>query len=163
MPSLRTHEGWGTHSVVIHAGNAGPAPWKMSVIGIFQQLRGRLARNTMSAFPIVRAVLFGALKLIVFAVGVYAICSAAVRIQRASSPTTNDVCSRVQLGMTVNQIDDATRAFEGWQLLRYDGVMVISAGPNREGSVCRVAIDPFSHQAVSKVMGPLQSGDRPTL
>jgi hypothetical protein len=117
----------------------------------------------MSAFPIVRAVLLGALKLVVLAVGVYAICSAAVRIQRASSPTTKDVCDRVRLGMTVDQIDDATRAFEGWQLLRYDGVMVISTRPYREGSVCRVAIDPLSHRAASKSMGPLQSGDWPTL
>jgi len=28
------------------------------------------------------------------------------------------MCDRVKVGMTVDQIDDATKAFEGWQLLR---------------------------------------------
>ena len=117
----------------------------------------------MSAFSIVRAVLLGALKLAIFAVAVYAICSAAVRIQRASSPSTKDLCDRVQLGMTLDQIDDATTTFEAWQLLRYDGVMVISTGPSRQGLVCSVTIDPLSHRATSKSMRPPQSGDWPTL
>ena len=117
----------------------------------------------MSAFQITRAVLVRALKLAVLAVGVYAICAAALCIQRASSPSSKDVCDRVKLGMTVDQIDDATRSFEGWQFLRTDGVMVISTGPHRESPVCRVAVEPQTHRAVSKSMGPLQQGDWPTL
>jgi len=117
----------------------------------------------MSTFPIIRALLLGTLKLVVLALAVYAICSAAVRIQRAGSPTSKDLCDRVQLGMTIGEVEDATTAFEGWQFLRYDGVMVISAGPRRDGPVCRVAIDPQSHRTASKAMGPLQSGDFPTL
>lgn len=117
----------------------------------------------MSAFQIIRAALVGAVKLIILAVGVYAICAAALSILRASSPTSKDVCDRVKPGMTVDQIDNATRSFEGWQLLRADGVMVISTGPHRDGPVCRVAIDAQTHRAASKSMGPLQQGDWPTL
>lgn len=117
----------------------------------------------MSGFRIIRVVLVGALKLTIFAIGVYAICVAAVRIERAGSPTSKALCDRIQLGMTIDQVEDATRTFEGWQFLRYDGVMVISAGPHRDSPVCRVAVDPQSHRAASKSMGPLQSGDWPTL
>jgi hypothetical protein len=117
----------------------------------------------MSAVQIIRVVLIGAMKLVILAVAVYAICAAALSVQRASSPTSKDVCDRVRLGMTVDQIDDATRAFEGWQLLRADGVMVLSTGRHRESPVCRVAIDRLTHQATSKSMGPLQQGDWPTL
>ncbi len=117
----------------------------------------------MSAFQIIRVVLVRALKLAILTVGVYAICAAALSIQRASSPTSKDVCDRVKLGMTVDQVDNATRSFEGWQFLRADGVMVISTGPHRDSPVCRVAIDPQTHRAVSKSMGPLQQGDWPTL
>ena len=117
----------------------------------------------MPAFRIIRAVVVGAAKPDVLAVGVYAVCAVALGIQRASSPTSKEVCDRVELGMTVDQIDNATRAFEGWQLLRDDGVMVISTGPHRDSPVCRVAIDPVTHQATSKSMGPLQQGDWPTL
>lgn len=117
----------------------------------------------MSAFQTIRVVLGGALKLAVFAAGVYAICAATLGIQRASSPTSKDVCDRVSVGMTIDQIDDATKAFEGWQLLRPDGVLVISSGPHRDGPVCRVAIDRGTHRAVSKAMGPLRQGDWPTL
>jgi hypothetical protein len=117
----------------------------------------------MSAVQIIRAVLVGAVKLVILAVGIYVICAAAISIQRASSPTSKDVCDHVELGMTVDQIDDVTRAFEGWQLLRYDGVMVISTGLHRDSPVCRVAIDPNTHRATSKWMGPLQQGDWPTL
>jgi hypothetical protein len=117
----------------------------------------------MSASRIVRAVLIGAVKLVMLTVGVYAICAAALSIQRVSSPTSKDTCDRVEIGMTVDQVDDATRTFEGWQLLRSNSVMVISTGPHRDSSVCRVAIDPETHRATSKSMGPLQQGDWPTL
>ena len=117
----------------------------------------------MSAVQTIRAVLVRAVRLVILAVAVYAICAAALSIQRASSPTSKDVCDRVQLGMTVDQIEDATRAFEGWQLLRADGVMVVSTGPHRDSPVCRVAIDRETHRATSKSMGPLQQGDWPTL
>jgi hypothetical protein len=110
----------------------------------------------MSAFQTFRVVLVGALKLAILAVGVYATCAVTLSIQRASSPTSKDMCDRVKVGMTVNQIDDATRGFEGWQLLRPDGVLVISTGPHRDSPVCRVAIAPQTHRAVSKSMGPLQ-------
>jgi hypothetical protein len=117
----------------------------------------------MSAFQTSRDVQVGGLKLAVLAVGVYAICAVTLSIQRRSSPTSKDMCDRVRVGMTVDQIDDATQAFEGWQLLRPDGVLVISSGPHRVGPVCRVAIDPDTHRATSKAMGPLQQGDWPTL
>jgi hypothetical protein len=117
----------------------------------------------MSAFQIIRAVLIGTLKLAISAVGVYAICAAVLGIQRASSPTLKDVCDRIKLGMTIDQIDSAARSFEGWQFLRADGAMVISTGPHRDDPVCRVSIDPQTHRSVSKSMGPLQQGDWPTL
>jgi hypothetical protein len=117
----------------------------------------------MSATSIIRAILVGVIRLVIFAVLVYAVCAVALSIQRASSPTSKNVCDRVQVGMTVDQIGDATRVFEGWQLLRTDGVMVISTGANRESPVCRIAIDPQTHRAISKSMGPLQQGDWPTL
>jgi hypothetical protein len=117
----------------------------------------------MSAVQIIRAVLATAVKLAILAAGVYAICAVALTIQEASSPTSKDVCDRVELGMTIDQIDDATRAFQGWQLLRDDGVMVISTGARRDSPVCRVAIDPSTHRATSKWMGPLQQGDWLTL
>jgi hypothetical protein len=117
----------------------------------------------MSAIQIIRAVLLTAVKLAILAAGVYAICAVALRIQEASSLTSKDVCDRVQLGMTIDQVDNATRAFQGWQLLRDDGVMVISTGPHRDSPVCRVAIDPGTHRAIFKGMGPLQQGDWPTL
>jgi hypothetical protein len=117
----------------------------------------------MSAFQTFRVVLVGALKLAMLAVGVYAICAATLSIQRVSSPTSKDMCDRVKVDMTVDQIDDATRAFEGWQLLRPDGVLVISTGPHRDSPVCRVAIAPQTCRAASKSMGALQQGDWPTL
>ena len=116
----------------------------------------------MSAFQTFRVVLVGALKLAILSVGVYAICAATLRIQRVSSPTSKDMCDRVKAGMTVDQIDDATKAFEGWQLLRPDGVLVISTG-SHDSPVCRVVIGSQTHRAVSKSMGPLQQGDWPTL
>jgi hypothetical protein len=117
----------------------------------------------MSAIQIIRAVLVPAVKLAIFAAGVYAICAVALRMQEASSPTSKNVCDRVEIGMTIDQVDYATRAFQGWQLLRDDGVMVISTGPHRDSPVCRVAIDPNTHRAVSKWMESLQQGDWPTL
>lgn len=117
----------------------------------------------MSAFQTIRLVLVGALKVAIFAVGVYAICAATLSIQRASSLTSKNMCDRVTVDMTIDQIDKVTEAFEGWQLLRADGVLVISAGRHRDGPVCRVAIDPETHRAASKAIGPLQQGDWPTL
>lgn len=117
----------------------------------------------MSAFQTIRVVLGGALKLAVFAVGVYAICAVTLEIQRASALTSKNMCDRVKVGMTIDEIDNATEAFEGWQLLRADGVLVISTGPHRDSPVCRVAMDPQTHRAASKAMGPVQQGDWPTL
>ena len=117
----------------------------------------------MSAVQTIRAVLVAAVKVAILAAGVYAICAVALRIQEASSPASKDACDRVELGMTMDQVDDATRAFQGWQLLRDDGVMVISIGQHRNSPVCRVAIDPSTHRATSKWMGPLQQVDWPTL
>jgi hypothetical protein len=115
----------------------------------------------MARIRTIRTVLVGAVKLVIFGVAVYAICAAALSIRRASLPTSKDACD--ELGMMIDQIDKATNTFEGWQLLRDDGVMVISPGPRRENPVCRVLIDPHTHQAVSKSMAPLQQGDWPTL
>lgn len=98
-----------------------------------------------------------------FGVAVYAICAGAVSIRRAGVPTSEDVCNRVEIGMTIDQIENATQTFEGWQLLRDDGVMVISTGPGRENPVCRVVIDRHTDKAVSKSVAPLQHGDWPTL
>jgi hypothetical protein len=117
----------------------------------------------MSAIQIGRAVVLGAAKVVLFAVGVYAICAAALGIERASFPTSKDMCDRVEVGMTLSQIEDATSAIEGWQVLRDDGVMVISAGGRGEKPVCRVAIDSHTHRATSKSVGPIQQGDWPTL
>lgn len=58
----------------------------------------------MSAAQIIRAVLVEAVKLVILAVGVYAIYAAALSILRASSPTSKDVCDRVKPGMTIDQI-----------------------------------------------------------
>jgi hypothetical protein len=52
---------------------------------------------------------------------------ATLKTSEASLPTTKEICDRVRPGMTVEQIDTATRTFEGWQMLRDDGVMVISS------------------------------------
>jgi hypothetical protein len=117
----------------------------------------------MSANQIGRAIVLAAAKVIVFAVGVYAICAASLAITRAGSPTSKDMCDRVEVGMTLSQIEDATSSMEGWQVLRDDGVMVISAGSRREKPVCRVAIDSQTHRATSKSVGPIQEGDWPTL
>jgi hypothetical protein len=117
----------------------------------------------MSSVQIIRTVLINAVKLVIFIAGFYAICAATLRIEEANTPTSKDICDRVKLGMTTDQIEYATKAFEGWQLLRDDGVMVISTGPRPDGPVCRVAIDPHTRRATSKSMGPLQEGDWPTL
>ena len=117
----------------------------------------------MFASRIFRTALVGAVKFILWGIVVYAICAAALSIRRWNLPTSKGVCNRVEMGMTVDQIDKATSAFEGWQLLRDDGVMVISTGPRRESPVCRVVIDLHTHQAVSKSTAPLQQGDWPTL
>jgi hypothetical protein len=117
----------------------------------------------MAVVNTIRAVIVGAMKLVIFALAIYGVGAVALSVERASSPTSKNLCDRVEVGMTVDQVDDATRAFEGWQLLRYDGVMVISSGEQRDNPVCRVAIDPQTHRAVSKSMGPLQQGDWPTL
>jgi hypothetical protein len=118
----------------------------------------------MSAAKVVRSIFVAAVKLVILAAVVYAVCAAGLRIQEASSPSSKDICDRVQLGMTVNQIDNATRVFEGWQVLRDDGVMVISSRSYHDKNpVCRVAIAPSTHRATSKSLGPLERGDWPTL
>jgi hypothetical protein len=50
----------------------------------------------MPPIKISRAVVVGAVKLGIFTFGVYAICAAALSIERASSPTSKDVCLRPQ-------------------------------------------------------------------
>jgi len=62
----------------------------------------------MSPVQIGRAVVLGAAKLIIFAVGVYAICAAALRIERASYPSSKDICDRVEVGITLTQIEAVT-------------------------------------------------------
>jgi len=118
----------------------------------------------MAARTVIRAILIAATKLVILAAAIYLVCAVALRVQEANSPSSQDICDRVQLGMTTDEIESATRAFEGWQLLRDDAVMVISARSYRDkASVCRVGIDPSTHRATSKFMGPLQRGDWPTL
>jgi hypothetical protein len=109
-------------------------------------------------------VLISFLKTIIFGLVAYLSCAAALRIAEARSASSKDICSRVRIGMTLDQIETATTTFQGWQVLRGDGVMVISTRSYRDKNrVCRVAIDPSTHRAISKGMGPLQSGDWPTL
>ena len=118
----------------------------------------------METGKLIRDVFFGAVKLLILACVVYFVCMAALKTSEAGLPSTKDICDRVQPGMTIDQIDTATRTFEGWQVLRDDGVMVISARSYRDKApVCRVIIDPGTHRAGSKSMGPIQRGDWPTL
>jgi hypothetical protein len=118
----------------------------------------------MSTGKVVRSIFVAGLKFLIFAAVVYGVCAAGLRIQEASSPSSKDICERVQLGMTVNQIEHAATTFEGWQVLRDDGVLAISTRSYHDKSpVCRVAIDPSTHRATSKSIGPLQRGDWPTL
>jgi hypothetical protein len=118
----------------------------------------------MSTGRVIRSIFVAAVKLAILAALVYGICVAGLKVREASSPSSKDICDRVQIGMTVNQIENATGTFEGWQVLRDDGVMVISTRSYRDKNpVCRVAIDPGTHRAISRSMGPLQRGDWPTL
>jgi hypothetical protein len=118
----------------------------------------------MSKGKVVRSIFVAALKFLIFAAVIYGVCAAGLRISEASAPSSKDLCERVQLGTTVNQIEHAAATVEGWQVLRDDGVLVISAHSYRDkGPVCRVAIDPSTQRATSKSIGPLQRGDWPTL
>jgi len=122
--------------------------------------RGRI----MGTGNLVRAVFLGAVKLSILAGVVYLVCVVTLKASEASSPSTKDICDRVHPGMTIEQIDAATRTFEGWQVYRDDGVMAISTRSYREKSpVCRVTIDPSTHRASFTSMGPIQQGDWPTL
>lgn len=118
----------------------------------------------MATGKLIRAICFGAVKLSILAAMVYLVARVVPKASEASLPSSKDICDRVQSGMTVEQIDSATRTFEGWQVLRDDGVMVISTRSYRDNSpVCRVTIDPGTHRASSRSMGPIQRGDWPTL
>jgi|GEM_PF-5065731 len=118
----------------------------------------------MSTDKLAQYVFVAGLKFLIFAAAIYGVCAAGLRIQEASSPSSKEMCERVQLGMTVNQIERAATTFEGWQVLRDDGVLVMSTRSYHDKSpVCRVAIDPDTHRATSKSVGPLQRGDWPTL
>lgn len=118
----------------------------------------------MSAGAVTRAALLGALKLAILAVAVRLLCVAGLEVVEANLPSGKDLCDRIQPGMTVEQIETGTRTFEGWQMLRDDGVMVISAHSYRAQSpVCRITIGPGTHRAISKSLGPIQQGDLPTL
>jgi hypothetical protein len=78
------------------------------------------------------------------------------------TPTADDICARVRLGMTVREIEEATPLFQGWHLLR-DDVLVISARPHYSVPlVCRVDIDPRTKRARSKSVGPIDTKDWPT-
>ena len=113
---------------------------------------------------VVRSIFVAGVKLLILAAVVYGVCAAGLRIQEASSPSSKDTCERVQLGMTVDQIEDAATTFQGWQVLRDDGVLVISTRSYHDRNpVCRVAIDPSTNRATSKSIGPLQRADGPTL
>jgi hypothetical protein len=118
----------------------------------------------MSTGKVFRSIFVAGSKFLIFAAVVYGVCAVGLRIHEASSPSSKDICGRVQLGMTVNQVEQVATTFEGWQVLRDDGVFVISTRSYRDKSpVCRVAIDPSTHRATSKSTGPLQRGDWPTL
>jgi hypothetical protein len=118
----------------------------------------------MAAGKILRLIFVSGLKVVIFGAVVYLVCTLALRIQEATSLSSKDICEGVQLGMSVDQIDRATAAFQGWQVLRDDDVMVISTRSYRDKNpVCRIAIDPNTHRATLKSMGPLQQGDWPTL
>jgi hypothetical protein len=120
--------------------------------------------RVMSAGKLVRGVFLGAVKLSVLTGLVYLVCGATLKTSEARSSPAKDICGRVKPGMTIQQIDTATTTFEGWQVLRDDGVMVISAHSYREKSpVCRVTIDPTTHGVSSVSIGPIQQGDWPTL
>jgi hypothetical protein len=113
---------------------------------------------------LVLSVLIGSVKVAILAGVVYLVCMATLKAAEASLPSTKELCDRVRPGMTIEQIDAATRTFEGWQVLRDDGVMVVSSLPYSDKSpVCRVTIDPSTHRASSTSIGPIQRGDWPTL
>jgi hypothetical protein len=82
-----------------------------------------------------------------------------------SRPSATALCDRVQNGMMIGQVEDATRTAEGWRMFREEeGVLVISARRRDEVSpTCRVSFDSASHRVKSKTVGPLQQGDGPTL
>lgn len=118
----------------------------------------------MDTERVIQTVLISVLKITIFGLVAYLSCATALRIAEARSASSKDICSRVQIGMTLDQIETATATFQGWQVLRGDGVMVMSTRSYRDKNpVCRVTIDPSTHRAISKAMGPLQSGDWPTL
>jgi len=82
----------------------------------------------------------------------------------ALAPSGQGLCGQVRLGMTIEEIETATQVFQGWEILRHDGTLILSAHPHYSGSaVCRIAIDPTTHRAESKSVGPVQQGDWPTL
>jgi hypothetical protein len=118
----------------------------------------------MGTRKFVLSVLIGAVKVAVLAGVVYLVCMATLKASEAGLPSTKELCDRVRPGMTVEQIDTATRTFEGWQVLRDDGVMVVSSHSYGDKSpVCRVTIDPSTHRASSTSIGPIQQGDWLTL
>ncbi len=118
----------------------------------------------MGVGKFVRHFFFGAVKVAILAAMVYLVCVVTLRTSEASLPSAKEICDRVHPGMTVEQIDNATRTFEGWQALRDDGVLVISSHSYRDNSpVCRVTIDAGTHRASFTSMGPIQRGDWPTL
>lgn len=110
------------------------------------------------------AFLVNTIKFIVLVGVVYLAITVATTAISASAPSANDLCNRVRPGMTTEQIEDATAMFQEWYMLRDDGTLVISARPHYSSSpVCRIGIDPTTHRATTKSIGPLQSGDWPTL
>ena len=118
--------------------------------------------------PIVRAnmqsLIVGVLKLVVLTVAVYLAFTGILAALSSKAPSAKDLCDRVQLGTTIEQIEAATSSFQEWYILRDDGTFVVSAHPHYSSSVvCRIAIDPGSQRATSKSLGPLQRGDWPTL
>lgn len=118
----------------------------------------------MSLPESIQDAVFATLKLAVLSGLVWVVITGAAAAISASAPTAEDICARVKPGMTVKEIEDATRLFEGWHLLRDDGVLVISSRPHYSNSpVCRVAIDPVTKRARSKSVGALQDGDWPTM
>ena len=86
------------------------------------------------------------------------------KILRNEAPSSDDLCGRVRAGMTVQEVEKATSSIEGWQILRHDGVMVVSALPRSDKRLlCRVHIDTQTHRVDGKKLGPLERGDIPSL
>ena len=116
------------------------------------------------AAKFLKSTLLLVIKLVILAGSVFLLLTFCVFLKSRTAPSADELCARVRPGMTAEQVETATSVFEGWQILRSDGTMVISPHPYSVASpVCRVAIDATTHQVSSKTLGSVQQGDWPTL